>query len=55
MTNKQDSQKDPGYDEWLIAEVQEALDDTSPLIPHEEVIRMVREAIKSVPVKRAAT
>lgn len=25
------------YDKWLKAEVQEAIDDTSPSIPHEEV------------------
>lgn len=54
MTKKQDSEKDPSYDEWLIAQVKEALDDESPLVPHEEAVGMVREAIKRVPVKRAA-
>jgi predicted RNase H-like HicB family nuclease len=33
------------YDAWLIAEVQEALDDDSPSIPHEEAMRMVRAAV----------
>lgn len=35
------------YDAWLIAEVQEALDDDSPGIPHEEAMRMVRAAVFS--------
>lgn len=55
MTKKQDSQKDPGYDEWLAAQVQEALDDPAPLIPHEEAMRMIREAIRNTPKKRALT
>lgn len=33
------------YDAWLAAEVQEALDDDSPSIPHEEAMRMVRAAV----------
>jgi hypothetical protein len=35
------------YDAWLIAEVQEALDDDSPSIPHEEAMQMVRAAVFS--------
>ncbi|WP_317202695.1 hypothetical protein [Janthinobacterium sp.] len=35
------------YTKWLKAEVQEALDDTSPTIPHDEAMRRVRAAIKS--------
>ena len=34
------------YSKWLKAEVQEALDDTSPTIPHDEAMRQVRAAIK---------
>lgn len=34
------------YTKWLKAEVQEALDDTSPTIPHDEAMRQVRVAIK---------
>lgn len=41
------------YDKWLKAEVQEAIDDTSPTIPHDEVARNVRAAIKAVRSKHA--
>lgn len=34
------------YTKWLKAEVQEALDDTTPTIPHDEAMRQVRAAIK---------
>lgn len=34
------------YTEWLKAEVQDAIDDTSPTIAHEEAIRQVRAALK---------
>jgi hypothetical protein len=34
------------YTKWLKAEVQEAIDDTSPTIPHDEAMRQVRAAIK---------
>ncbi|NHZ42811.1 type II toxin-antitoxin system RelB family antitoxin [Massilia aquatica] len=40
------------YDKWLRAEVQEAINDTSPTIPHDEVMRSVRAAIKAVRSKR---
>ncbi|MYM69070.1 hypothetical protein GTP45_19820 [Pseudoduganella sp. FT55W] len=40
-------EKEEGYDEWLIGEVQEALDDPSPLVPHEEAMRRIRAAIKA--------
>jgi hypothetical protein len=36
------------YTKWLMAEVQEALDDTSPTIPHDEAMRQVRSAIKEI-------
>lgn len=38
---------DPAYDAWLRAQVQEALDDPSPSVPHEEAIRQIRAAIKA--------
>ncbi|WP_343732070.1 hypothetical protein [Duganella sp.] len=38
-------EKDEGYDQWLIGEVQAALDDPSPPVPHEEAIRRIRSAI----------
>lgn len=34
------------YTKWLKAEVQEALDDPSPTVAHEEAMRQVRAAIK---------
>lgn len=41
------------YDKWLKAEVQEAIDDTGPTIPHDEVVSNVRAAIRRVRSKRA--
>lgn len=35
------------YVKWLEAEVQEAMDDTSPTLPHDEAMRQVRAALKS--------
>ncbi|HAT31433.1 MAG TPA: hypothetical protein DCW29_11455 [Janthinobacterium sp.] len=34
------------YTKWLKAEVQEAIDDTSPTVPHDEAMRQVRAALK---------
>lgn len=34
------------YTKWLNAEVQEAIDDTSPTVPHDEAMHAVRAAIK---------
>lgn len=34
------------YAEWLKAEVQEAIDDTSPSVPHDEAMRQIRAALK---------
>lgn len=39
--------KDSEYNEWLKAEVQEALDDPSPPVPHEEAVRQIRDAIRA--------
>jgi len=34
------------YTKWLKAEVQEAIDDTTPTVPHDEAMRQIRAAIK---------
>ena len=36
------------YDKWLKAEIQEAIDDPRPSIPHEEVMRHVRERLATL-------
>ena len=43
------------YDKWLKAEIQETIDDPSPSIPHDEVMRDVRAVIKRARAKRAAS
>lgn len=35
------------YQEWLDAEVQEAIDDDAPTVPHEDAIRQIRAAVFS--------
>lgn len=35
------------YSTWLKAEIQEAIDDPTPGVPHEEALRQVRAAIKN--------
>jgi hypothetical protein len=42
------------HSEWLKAQVQEAIDDTSPTIPHETAMRDVRAVIKRARTKRAS-
>lgn len=37
---------DREYDAWFRAQVQEALDDPGPDIPHDEAIRQIRAALK---------
>jgi hypothetical protein len=32
-----------GYDRWFRAKVQQALDDSRPAIPHDEVVRRMEE------------
>lgn len=34
------------YTKWLKAEIQEAIDDTSPTVPHDEAMRQVRASLK---------
>ena len=41
-----DAHEAAAYTRWLKAEIQEAIDDTSPTIPHDEAMRQVRAAIK---------
>lgn len=38
---------EPGYDEWFRAGVEEALADTSPGTPHEEVMRDIATILRS--------
>ena len=40
-------EKEDGYNQWLMSEVQAALDDPSPPVPHEEAMRRIRSAIKA--------
>jgi hypothetical protein len=40
------------YDKWLNAEIQEAIDDPRPNVPHEEVMRGVRDIIQRARVKK---
>lgn len=42
------------YDKWLKTEIQAAIDDTSPLIPHDDVMKDVRAVIAKARVKHAA-
>jgi hypothetical protein len=42
------------HSEWLKAQVQEAIDDTSPTIPHETAMRDVRAVVKRARAKRAS-
>ena len=38
--------KAAAYTKWLKAEIQEAISDTSPLIPHDQAMRQIRAALK---------
>lgn len=44
---------EPGYDEWFRRKVQESLDDDSPGIPREEVMREMREILEARIAKAA--
>lgn len=41
-----DAHQAAAYTKWLKAEIQQAIDDPSPTIPHDEAMRQVRAAIK---------
>ena len=41
-----DAHEATAYARWLEAEIQEAIDDPSPVIPHDEAMRQIRAAIK---------
>jgi len=43
---------EPGYDEWFRAEVEEALADKSPGIPHEQVMQEIAEILTSAREKQ---
>lgn len=40
-----DAHEAASYAKWLRAEIQEAIDDPSPGVPHDEAMRMIRAAI----------
>jgi len=42
------TEDEEAYDIWFRAKVQEALDDTRPLIPHDEVVARVKATIARV-------
>ena len=42
------------YDRWFRAQVQEALDDTRPRIPHDQAMKMVEEELVKRRALRAA-
>lgn len=42
------------YNKWLKAEIQEAIDDTSPTIPHDKVLKEVRAVIASARAAKRA-
>ena len=44
---KDAGEPEPGYDEWFRAGVEEALADTSPGIPHEEVVRDLKKILQA--------
>ena len=41
-----EAHKAAAYTKWLKAEIQEAIDDTSQTVPHNEAMRQIRAAIK---------
>ncbi len=46
-TAMKDANEAVAYQKWLKAEIQEAIDDTSPTVPHNEAMRQIRAAIKT--------
>ena len=44
---KEVGEPEPGYDEWFRAGVEEALADTSPGIPHEEVVKEIGDLLRT--------
>jgi hypothetical protein len=42
------------YDEWLKAEIQTAIDDPCPNVPHDDVMRRVDERIAAIKARKAA-
>lgn len=44
---KECGEPEPGYDEWFRASVEEALADTSPGIPHEQVVEEMAQLLRA--------
>jgi len=44
---KEVGQPEPGYEEWFRASVEEALNDDSPGIPHDQVAREMAEILRT--------
>lgn len=44
---KEAGEPEPGYEEWFRAGVEEALADTSPDTPHEEVVKEIGNILRS--------
>lgn len=44
---KEVGEPEPGYEEWFRAGVEEALADTSPGIPHEEVVKEIGNHLRA--------
>jgi len=42
------TQPEPGYDTWLRRQIQEAIDDTRPTIPHDTVMQHTQAAIERI-------
>ena len=54
-SNSESAGQEAGYDEWVREQVQTSLDDPSPDIPHDQVVREVRRAVKrAAELKRSA-
>lgn len=43
---------EPGHDEWVRARIEEALADTSPDTPHEEVVKEIDELLRTARVAK---
>ena len=49
---KECGKPEPGYEEWFRAHIEEALADTSPGIPHEQVMREMDQLIRRAKEKK---
>jgi hypothetical protein len=53
MPNDEPDLSPEEHDAWFRAEVQRAMDDLRPGIPHEEVMKQMREAIQSTKARNS--